>query len=403
MTGPAKESPASDQGLPRALDLSGLTPRPPQSWGGVRLVPLVRRRPVSGIRLDARAVGETIAVSTRERNTLIGYVPHAYIATWTSDGSPAASYGTQLLRPQSEPHVAELGLRRLVQRKRRKPREDQAQNRVRFLPLALALDGLLGLEFGGSDIAWRYLSRAALRNGLSPRVEVSISGYAVPGLEEALRVFEIEDGQSGVLVYVADQLVSAFVTPHPADYRALHASLVLDQFGDVFYEPGFQHAAPHGADSRLGTRLPDVDSLAELRAALTAATDTWASGASGSWLGPDLFGVLMFDDMYQMGPFTLTRFLSSFTLDEPNHLGEAIVDDEGAVAYLHTYRLSGKQVRTGRLLSALREAEWNLPEVARVLDTDTDGVLRELAAIGLEGIVGRAVLAGWQARQRRLG
>ncbi|MFF8376398.1 hypothetical protein ACF07V_09750 [Streptomyces sp. NPDC015661] len=37
----------------------------------------------------------------------------------------------------------------------------------------------------------------------------------MPGLGEALRVFELHPGQCGLLLYVTDALAAAFVVPHP--------------------------------------------------------------------------------------------------------------------------------------------------------------------------------------------
>lgn len=89
------------------LDFTGLTPRPAQTWGDVRLVPLVRAEPIRDLRLDARAVGEVRSVPVGDRTHVVGYVPHAFVATWTPDASPAASYGTQLLHPHRPPETAE--------------------------------------------------------------------------------------------------------------------------------------------------------------------------------------------------------------------------------------------------------------------------------------------------------
>src|SRR5690606_20382029 len=107
---------------------------------------------------------------------------------------------------------------RMTRRLARRPRGD----RLRFLPLHLAVEGYLALHFGGPEIAWEEWSRRAVARGLSPRCEETYTGRQVRSLEDALRHFEIHPGQCGVMVYVADTLASAFVLPHPDDYRALH-------------------------------------------------------------------------------------------------------------------------------------------------------------------------------------
>jgi len=54
--------------------------------------------------------------------------------------------------------------------RRRMTRRDGRQ-RLRFLPLHLALEGYLALQFGGAPIAWQQWTRRAVTRGLSPRVE----------------------------------------------------------------------------------------------------------------------------------------------------------------------------------------------------------------------------------------
>ena len=108
----------------------------------------------------------------------------------------------------------------------------EGSNRLRFLPLHLALEGYLALHFGGPSVLWAEWSERAVRSGLSPRAEEAYRGAEVRGLADALRVFEIHHGQCGVLVYVADALAAAFAVPHPEDYRALHPTLVHDLFGE---------------------------------------------------------------------------------------------------------------------------------------------------------------------------
>lgn len=380
------------------LDFTGLTPRPAQTWGDVRLVPLVRAEPIRDLRLDARAVGEVRSVPVGDRTHVVGYVPHAFVATWTPDGSPAASYGTQLLHPHRPPETAEP-TRGLVKRVR--SAKDDAR-RLRFLPLVLALDGLLGLEFGGPPIAWAELSKSAVRRGLSPRIEASIQGATVPGLDDALRTFEITDGQCGVLVYVSGQLLSAFVVPHPADYRALHASLLTDLYGDVLRELPAARLSPGPGTGDHGLLLPAVDTLPALRAALGAATDAWAADAATTWLTAGLFGdALTFTQMYRMGSYRMTRFLPSFERHHEHHLGEAILGAEGELAYLHTYRMSMSQVRRGRMLSALRDADWDLDATARALEVDRDGLFGRLDAIGLGSVIRRDLMDAWRARSGR--
>lgn len=88
-------------------------------------------------------------------------------------------------------------------------------------------------------------------------------------------------------------------------------------------------------------RLDDdpVRSPADLRARLTRAVDTWwelhTVMAEGLVDAP-----LHAEWVYRMGRFRLCRFQLDYDPAAENHLGGAIVDDTGRLAYLSTFRLS---------------------------------------------------------------
>ena len=88
---------------------------------------------------------------------------------------------------------------------------------------------------------------------------------AVTGLADALRVFEIHPGQCGVLVHVADAPASAFVVPHPDDYRELHATLPLDFYGELIHHYALFMPAVPEFTARLAAE--SIGDLADLRAA----------------------------------------------------------------------------------------------------------------------------------------
>ena len=177
--------------------LDGLRTRPSQVWGAVRLVPLIRPEPVQDLRLHPRIHKGPGVVDLGRKGTYFSYIPHSFVAEWTGDGSPAAAYGTQLTGDRPEQGAVEAVRLHFHRRMARQ----EAKHRLRFLPLHLALEGYLALHFGGPSIAWEEWSRQALRQGLSPRVEAAFLGTEVPGLADALSVFEIHPGQCGVLVY----------------------------------------------------------------------------------------------------------------------------------------------------------------------------------------------------------
>lgn len=77
------------------IDLTGLETRPAQTWGAIRMVPLVRREPITDLRLHRRLYDrDDHEVDLPDRTFYTSYIPHAYVAVW-GDNAPEVSYGTQ--------------------------------------------------------------------------------------------------------------------------------------------------------------------------------------------------------------------------------------------------------------------------------------------------------------------
>ncbi|GAA2214688.1 hypothetical protein GCM10009850_101530 [Nonomuraea monospora] len=366
------------------IDLTGLETRPAQTWGAMRLVPLVRREPIVDLRLHAKVYGdEASVVSLPDHTFYTAYVPHAFVASWTADGTPAAAYGTQLGQP----------LRHVPVRTRRRMARRVEANRLRFLPLHLALEGYLALHFGGPEIAWEEWSRAAISRGLSPRAEDAYTGAEVRGLDDALKVFEIHPGQCGLLLYTGDTLASAFVVPHPADYRALHPTLVRDLYGELIHEYALFYPArdfPAVIDDSA------VTSFADLRAEAERQEREWA-GFHDSVMAAGLLGApKRVEQVYRMGPYTLSRFLPSFERKSENHIGETITGADGRLAYLKTFRLSESQCRRGHLLSELAAHGWSMAATAATLRLDVPQLAARLERAGFGSLLRQDVLDGYR-------
>ncbi|MEV6552776.1 hypothetical protein AB0M57_29325 [Streptomyces sp. NPDC051597] len=376
------------------LNLNGLTPRPSQVWNAVRLVPLVRDEPVRGLRLGAQLYGAGAGlVDLGARGTYTSYIPHGFVASWTEDGTPAAAYGTHLSADGNAAPAATMGLRFHHRMARR-----QAKDRLRFLPLHLALEGYLALHFGGPSVAWEEWSQRALRQGLSPRVEEAYVGGEVRGLADALRVFEIHPGQCGVLLYVADAPAAAFVVPHPDDYRALHATLVQDLYGELIHH--YATLMPPVGDFR--ARIPDarIRSLADLRTAVAEQERAWTHFHDTTMAVGLLESAYTWQTVYRMGGFTLSRFLPEFRPKQENYIGEAITDASGRIAYLKTFRLSETQVRRGHLLSVLAAHDWHLADAAVGLGIDEAQLGLRLESAGFGFLLRRDVLDGYRKQAR---
>ncbi|UQA95867.1 ARPP-2 domain-containing protein [Streptomyces halobius] len=372
------------------LDLSGLSVRPAQVWGGVRLVPLVRAEPITDLRLhrevyaDDESCGSGPSTVAADRHT--SYIPHGFVANWTGDGSPAASYGSQLSDERGPVACAPLHLpRKMVQRRPKARTSDGGRSGLRFLPLHLALDGYLALHFGGPSVVWEEWTRRAVREGLSPRAETAYRGGQVRGLGDALRIFEIHPGQCGVLVYVADALAAAFVVPHPDDYRALHPSLLHDLYGELMY----QFALYGGPVPEFTARIsPEhITSLADLRSAAERCQREWELQHDGLMAGALLDASYDVRQVYRMGRFRLSRFLPPFALHRTQHIGETITDGRGRVAYLKTFRLSDKQVRRGHVLHRLAAHDWHIGATAAAMGISGQELMRRVRHLGFEGLL----------------
>ncbi|MEU1469865.1 hypothetical protein ABZ434_16735 [Streptomyces sp. NPDC005761] len=372
------------------LEMTGLTARPAQVWGGIRLVPLVRERPVEGLRLHQEVYtgygAGTVEVGPRTHYT--SYIPHGFVADWSGEGTNTAAYGTQFAAPGgSGPQSIPPRTLTLPRHRHHRLAKRQAGNRLRFLPLHLAMEGYLALHFGGPSTAWEEWSRQALRDGLSPRAEDAYLGWSVRGLGDALRAFEIHPGQCGVMVYTADALAAAFVVPHPDDYRLLHPTLIEDLYGELVH----QYAMYGAPVTDFGARIPDgphTRTLAGLRTAARGQERKWSEAHDTLFARELRDSPYGFDRVYRMGSFTLWRFLPPFLRNRGGqHIGETITDHKGQVAYLKTFRLSEAQIRRGHLLQRLADADWLLSAAARSLGTGQDELLRRIRSAGFESLL----------------
>ena len=360
-----------------AITLQGLSVCASQIWGGVRLVPLVRDQPIEDLRLARECWGEVTSVRLADKTSYTAFVPHAFIASWGE-----AALGTQVVRGKGE--ARQRGVQRMAKRRREKQgrgRPRKAEKKLRFLPLHLAMEAYLALHFAGPDVLRPEYSEEVLKYGLSPRSESTIPGEWIPGLEEALRVFEIREGQVGVLIFVADHLAAAFVVPHPSDYRQLHRSLLRDFYGELIYRQGCLHQ--ESAQLLRPMREQQVDSIEDLGVELARMRADWSQFLHGMASG--LFEQpAHLQHVYRLGSdYRLYRFLPEFRFREENHIGELIRGREGETAYLKTFRLSAAQVRRGYLLSSLARHDWDLDACALTMQIDRKELIRRIVWAGL--------------------
>ena len=295
--------------LIETISLKGLEIAPSQTWGAIRLVPLIRKQPRKDLRLFKREYDSDFSVVAVEKDLrYISYVPHGLVLSWSDDHNPVAAAGGQLI---TEGKKFACGATKIDLLHRMAKRE--SKNSLRILPLHLAMEGFLAMYFKGSAIAWKDYSKQAQSQGLSPRVEWSISGRSIAYLEDALRIFEIHEHQVGVLLFVSETLASAFVVPTPEDYRALHNSLLEDFFGETLYYQGL-----YGTASDLETTIDEdkIHNFADLTKALAKMRQDWSSFQG--FMAEDILNrQLQSQRIYTAGAFSLQRFCLLYTSPSP--------------------------------------------------------------------------------------
>ena len=369
--------------MSETLALTGLSLAPAQVWRGVRLVPLIRDRPITDLRLDPVCYGEELGVVAEGKLQYTAFVPHAFVASWSKAGEPMAALGTQS-RAVKGKKPSQFPVRfhhRLAKRVRERGKANQ---QLRFLPLHTAFEGYLALHFAGPDVAWKHYDAKALSEGMSPRVEWVAPGEWILGLEDALRTFEIVEGQVGVLLFVADALAAAFVVPHADDYRRLHRSLLGDFYGELIWRySGMFHRAGEFASTIPEAKVASFDDL-ELELALVRAR--WAEFLHGMAAGL-LVEPVTFERVYTMGQYTLERFLPGFSTARENHIGERIRGPGDELAYLKTFRLSQEQIRRGYLLSTLARHDWDTTAAAAAMSVPVHELHNRLYRAGFERLL----------------
>jgi hypothetical protein len=352
------------------ISLQNLEVAPSQIWGAVRLVPLIKKEYRSDLRLSQRSYNSQTIVQIANNIFYHSYVPHGLVLNWSDDGSPAASLGTQIGKQDTKFGTVRC-LRRMTQR------EDK--NSLRFLPLDIALEGFMSMYFHGPTVAWQEYSRQAKSQGLSPRTEYSITGKSIADLSEALRVFEIHENQVGVLLFTGEILATAFVVPHPADYQALHETLLTDAYGETFYYYGL-----YGQAQELKCTIADqnIQNLADLRNALSNMRQEWSEFQS--MMSADLLErSIQSQQIYQAGAFSLQRFVTDLDRTKINYIGESIVDDQGDLQYLKIYGLSAAQTRRAYLLQEIDRHQWQLEKAAIALGETLFSLIKRLEKANL--------------------
>lgn len=373
------------------LSLDNLELAPPQVWGNIRLVPVLRQQTPGDLRIHPCLYEDEAAIALLEAELYggrnhglkhISYMPYGCVVRWNTNSELMTTTHTLFLNKSSRKDerliskvgVPIRGLHRMVKR-------TQGTKEIRLLPLHVAMEGFLMTHFNAPEIAWAEYSRRAISRGLSPRTETSVHGASLYGFDEALRVFEIHEQQVGVLVFIADAFASAFIVSHPIDYRLLHTSLLEDFYGELFYH--YSYLVPELAPAYATINAQSIRTTNDMRAALRSMRNDWAEFTKNLTQG--IVNIpLRRQRIYQMDTFGLERFTTSFKPHEENHIGEVITNKDGTIEYLKTFRLSDAQVRRAYLLEQLSQNDWNVAQTANALKTTKEELFRRISNNGLE-------------------
>lgn len=364
------------------LTLEGLTPAPAQVRGAFRLIPLIRDRECEDVRLSPHAMAPGLkVVDLQDRTTYTAFVPHALLLEWDRPGVPMMALGGQVARAG---HVDWCGIE-MVQKMRKR----EGSGALRFLPLHLALEGLLALHFAPPRTAWKELSRDFLKLGLGFRSEAGVPGNLLPGFDDALKTFELHDGQVGMLVFVGEQLASAFVVPSARDYRRLHRSLLEDLYGDLVLRYAAFYPDPPLVQAT--ARFEQAHSLAELKEGLQTMRREWAEYTRVGLLNDLLHRPLMTQKVFQPGHLQLARFITELDPSQVNHVGEQLTRRNGELLYLKTFQLSAAQTRRAYLLHQMAGYEWHLRDAATGLGVSVAELVDRMTRAGFGYLLTQAV------------
>ncbi len=367
--------------LAEIFQKQGLRAASSQVWQGIRLVPLIDPQPVTDLRLFRHKTEADLGiVSVEDDLAYYAYLPHSYILNWTPAGDPEALSGTQMMKQgggkDTGKHDGKRWKAAPVMQFERMAKKLDTQH-LRFLPQHLGIEGYLHQFFNAPGIDWRdTYRRSAISEGLLPREACVLSGYALEGLETALRIFELHPGQVGLLVFVADALAMICLYPHPSDYAFLHRSLIGDLFAELFW---YYSRLDYAVQPLKSEGKSQAQNWQELKAELQALRGEISDFQT--WMAAGLLEIPIETQAVQdLGPYQLLRFVSQLAPNQTQegHMGELILSQSGKCVYFKSCRLSEAQIQTAWLLQSLEKQLWHLGNTAQALNLSYDQLVLKL-------------------------
>ena len=349
------------------FQLKGYQLRPAQCWGSVWLVPIVRESNTPGdLRLSSMEHERSVVDSTHKNTNFFSYMPSAYVLKWSPDGTAVST---------DEPHLHTKGSVTSGELWKR-----TGKTQMGFLPQCLAIEGFLVQHFGGPKIGWLDFHREVRRGNLGVRSELTVPGWFLKGVNEALRIFEFAPDQVGSALFVDGKLINCFICPHPSDYARLHYSLLTDLYPMYLVHYGYlREGKPN-----FSMDVQKVNDLSTLRQEYEQAMGR-ALEQEALRLDVLLNRPLESKILYKAGPFQVQRFIVELDTESDNYCGEVILRDKSQIEYLKLYHLSRAEMRRLRILRALSANGWDFSKAAADLNTDgSEGVGRMMVGAGLD-------------------
>jgi hypothetical protein len=325
----------------RAMGLSSLSAAPVQYFGEISIVPLLRKDPPQDLRLFRRGVAPTADNS-------YALFPHGMIFSSKDNQDAQVIFGTQILKW----NAIEEQLR--YSNLKTRSGENQSSRRLRFLPLDLSTEGFVEHYYGATPSAWEDYATLLVSKKTVPTQEWAQVRESNPDIDECLRSFEMHAEQTGLLVFIQNELALAMVLPNHEDYQAVHPSILEDLCRGMF---GFYGKFP---TKIIAPTLPNdkqINDLETLRASVKRLKAQWSTSHS-SFVGGALELPLNFSSTLTVGPFRYKRFGSQLLQTRENILGESIHRDSGRLEFLITYKLTRSETRRTYVVECFSRANW---------------------------------------------
>jgi hypothetical protein len=356
------------------FSLEGVEIAPPQVFGHIRLVPLIRTQ----FRTDLR-IATYPRTHQGDYKSPTGYLPHSMVLAWGEKGVAETCWGTQLIQLDPESVGAYDEIRRSELPYFKGNVADMGH--LNMIGWNLALEGLLALYQRSPDWLWPEYARDVQRLGSWARLDLGYHGSEIHGLMESLRMVERCTNQCGMILFVANTLTSLCLTSHPDDYQQIHHGLVMESYGELI-----RHYSryPSWEDDEAPIICPEkVHSLEDLEREVELLRSYWSD--LSLWMGQELFHKkLRTDRVAHLGKFRLLRFATEWEINGGNFVGEMIHDSTKNIQFLKAYRLSRVQTERAIVMEKLIKCHWDLNQTARVLELkNKEALCKRMTKLGL--------------------